>query len=154
MNKTCLDDNIRLISQSTYEEINNTVLVSDNKSDFGQLNEADLHRRSIVNMGHVLDELKRILKHWHNNCTFEDLFVTKHQRLGGKIQYYVEYKMCHHVDTFQSEPQNSDLLDLNKGAVAGAILTGNGYSQMQEIFAAMDIPFMSSDTYQKNHDKM
>lgn len=148
------NDNMEFFPKATYDIINETVLTCDSKSDLDKLTEHQINERSIVNMGHIMSELKRISNHWNGNCSFADLITTKHQNFGDKIKYFVACKMCHHTDYFMSEPDNPEVLDLNRGIVAGAILTGNGYSQLQELFAAMDIRFMSNSTYQKCHDEM
>src|SRR5580765_8284552 len=51
-----------------------------------------------------------------------------------------------------SEPTPEESLDVNTGAVAGAILIGAAYTQLQEIFfAAMNIKCIGRKTYEKVH---
>ena len=36
-------------------------------------------------------------------------------------------------------------------AVSGCVSTGNGYTQTNELFSSVDVPFMAPDTFQKHH---
>ncbi|CAL1680980.1 unnamed protein product [Lasius platythorax] len=60
--------------------------------------------------------------------------------------------MCNFESSVWSEPSPEKSLDVNTGAVAGAILTGVGYIQIQESCAAMNIKCMERKTYENCHE--
>ncbi|CAK1589570.1 unnamed protein product [Parnassius mnemosyne] len=43
-------------------------------------------------------------------------------------------------------------LDINTAAVAGAVSVGIGYSQLEELLSAIDLPMMTEPLYQKQHE--
>lgn len=57
--------------------------------------------------------------------------------------------MCNIEKSVWNEPSPEESLDTNMGAVVGAILSGTGYSQLQESCAAMNIQCMARKTYEK-----
>jgi len=56
--------------------------------------------------------------------------------------------MCNFESSVWSEPPPKESLDINMAAVAGCILTGVGYTQLEENLTAMNIPC------QKKYTKM
>lgn len=56
-------------------------------------------------------------------------------------------KMCKKTDTIYTE--NPDKRQINEMAVAASVVTGIGYSRMEQICTTMDIPFMAHTTYIK-----
>ncbi|KYM93397.1 hypothetical protein ALC62_16002, partial [Cyphomyrmex costatus] len=47
----------------------------------------------------------------------------------------------------QHEPENCKNMDINTAITAGTMTTGIGYAQMEEMFAAANVPCMSEKTY-------
>ena len=122
--------------------------------DAGSLCSAQIGGRCFVDFGHVFAELQRLSAHWINECRFTDLVITKIKRVGLKIKFIVECRMCHFRNSFWSEPTDDSKLDVNRGIVAGTILTGTGHKQLEELFAAVDVPCMSNKTYISFHNEM
>lgn len=60
--------------------------------------------------------------------------------------------MCNFENFVWSEPSSEETLDVNIGAVAGALLTGGGFTQLRESCAAMNIKCMGRKTYEKAHE--
>ncbi|XP_077263125.1 uncharacterized protein LOC143897990 [Temnothorax americanus] len=98
--------------------------------------------------------LQRLSAHWINECRFTDLVITKIKRVGLKIKFIVECRMCHYRSSFWSEPTDDRKLDVNRGIVAGTILTGIGHKQLEELLAAVDVTCMSNKTYISFHNEM
>ncbi|XP_054008673.1 uncharacterized protein LOC128892331 [Hylaeus anthracinus] len=82
-------------------------------------------------------------------CIFTNLVITKTIRYGLKTKYFVECQMCRFKDNFWSEPTDDNILDINRDAVYGTLLTGTGHTQLEELLAAIDVPCMSNKTYLK-----
>ncbi|KAF0716219.1 YqaJ domain-containing protein [Aphis craccivora] len=68
-------------------------------------------------------------------------------------EYYSEFKfkckMCGIVKNIQSEKENSTFLSINEGIASRTIAIGIDHSQLAELSATIDIPYMSSTTYFK-----
>lgn len=63
--------------------------------------------------------------------------------------------MCHSEFELSSHDETQkDKLNVNEGAVSGAIISGIGLTNLNELVASMDLPVMSSFTYNKCHDKV
>ena len=118
------------------EDIENIVLHEDGNIDVDRLRPAEISGRSIIDLRHVFAELQRLSSHWINECRFTDLVITKTKRHGLKTQYFVKCQMCHFRDSFWSEPTADNILDVNRGAVCGTILTGTGHKQLEEFLGA------------------
>ncbi|KAJ8896181.1 hypothetical protein PR048_001524 [Dryococelus australis] len=65
-------------------------------------------------------------------------------------------KMCNITRTVHTEPpgQEADSLNVNALAVSGMIATGSGYSQLEEICAALNMSCISRDTWNTYHDQV
>ncbi|XP_071654094.1 uncharacterized protein [Temnothorax longispinosus] len=137
------------------EDIENYDLhVEHGNIDAGRLCSAQIGGRCFVDFGHVFAELQRLSAHWINECRFTDLVITKIKRVGLKIKFIVECRMCHYRSSFWSEPTDDRKLDVNRGIVAGTILTGIGHKQLEELLAAVDVLCMSNKTYISFHNEM
>ncbi|XP_077259767.1 uncharacterized protein LOC143896089 [Temnothorax americanus] len=137
------------------EDIENYDLhVEHGNIDAGRLCSAQIGGRCFVDFGHVFAELQKLSAHWINECRFTDLVITKIKRVGLKIKFIVECRMCHYRSSFWSEPTDDRKLDVNRGIVAGTILTGTGHKQLEELLAAVDVTCMSNKTYISFHNEM
>lgn len=67
--------------------------------------------------------------HCHGKeCSFRDLTFIGAQAYRLKTKCFFQCRMCNFKSAFWSEPPAQKSLDVNMGAVAGAILTGIGYT--------------------------
>ncbi|XP_070515854.1 uncharacterized protein [Cardiocondyla obscurior] len=147
-------ENVENLDNSETEDIENIALHTDENIDVDRLNSIEINGRCIVDFGYVFAELQRLSCHWINECRLIDLCITKIKRHGLKTQYFVECRMCHFKDSFWSEPTNDKILDVNKGAVCGTILTGTGHTQLEELLTAVDVPCMSKTSYLDYHEQI
>jgi len=120
------------------EDIENTALHVDENIDAGRLSFAEISGRCIVDFRHVFAELQRLSTHWIGECRFTDLVIIKTKRHGLKTQYFVGCQMCHFTNSFWSEPTDDKILDVNRGAVCGTILTGTGHKREGPVSARCD----------------
>ena len=61
--------------------------------------------------------------------------------------------MCRKKEIIYSEPPIlNDKLTVNAAAVTAMLNTGQGYSQLDQFSAILDMPCMSNNTYQKEHE--
>lgn len=62
--------------------------------------------------------------------------------------------MCNYEANIWSEPTEPETLDINTAAVAGTVTVGIGFTQLEELCAAINIPCMFDKTYIKNREKV
>lgn len=63
--------------------------------------------------------------------------------------------MCNYKFKLSSHDKTQkDKLNVNEGAVSGAIISGIGLTNLNEVAASMILPVMSLFTYSKCHDKV
>lgn len=62
--------------------------------------------------------------------------------------------MCHYEANIWSHPTDNKTVDINTAITAGTITIGIGYAQMEEMFAAANIPCMSEKTYIKYRESV
>ncbi|XP_077272366.1 uncharacterized protein LOC143902956 isoform X2 [Temnothorax americanus] len=133
-------------------------LVIDNTGllDTNRIQECMLEGRSIVDISFMLNEIHRTFDNHARGieCQFKDWKLIKARRKGLLTQLFFKCQMCNYKDNIWSEPTEPDILDINKAAVAASITTGNGYAQLNEQCAAMNIPSMSEVTYIKYREDL
>jgi len=61
--------------------------------------------------------------------------------------------MCNYEDNIWSELTEPETSDINT-AVAGIVTVGIGFAQLEKLYAAMNIPFMSDKTYIKYRENI
>jgi len=105
--------------------------------------------RGIYDINYFMKELKKFWKNHQQGvvCTLENIKVTNSKRYGLRTLFSLRCDNCHASTTFWSEPNDDNMLDINSAATIGTITAGIGYYQMEELFAAMNIPCMSEKTY-------
>lgn len=84
------------------------------------------------------------------HCNFQNIRFLKEVRNGFSSVFSVECELC----KFQSkiytcDENNPEMMNINFSAVAGIMGIGSGYSHLNEVFTALDVPCMRAETYKK-----
>lgn len=107
--------------------------------------------KRIVEIDHFIKTLQD-LEESHNSslgCTFKDFRLRKEIRKGLQSELIFTCNKCK-TDLRASTTSNStDTLDINELAVQAIYSVGCGFTQGEEFFGSLDIPFMTFKTYQK-----
>lgn len=113
-----------------------------------------LEGRRIVDIGYLIENISSIGRHDPFDCSFSDMKPISERRKGFCSVLKFKCNMCNVVKSIRTErPQHTkELMNVNEAAVAGVVTTGGGYSQLEELCASLDMPCMSSDTWQAYHD--
>ncbi|XP_029053622.2 uncharacterized protein LOC114881126 [Osmia bicornis bicornis] len=111
---------------------------------------------SIVDMQHIFVEFQKIGDHAKNreDCGIRHLKIIGMKRSGLRTTLSVMCDMCKYKGEIHSEPDESNKMETSQCAVAGTIVNGGSYAQMEEFLAAMNIPSMSKREFRKHHDKI
>ncbi|KAG5874362.1 hypothetical protein JTB14_002750 [Gonioctena quinquepunctata] len=65
--------------------------------------------------------------------------------------------MCNlvkYIETERKKTTDTNHMGINSSVVLGAVSTGIGYSQLEQIAASIDMPIMSDKTYMSQHEQL
>lgn len=112
-----------------------------------------LEGRRIIDVRYVFETIQSI-KHLRFDCTFRDLKFSKETRSGFFSSFYFVCKMCGAQEIVKSENPDSQIVDVNMAMVSSIVNIGQGYSQLEEFSATMNMPNMSYKCYQDFHNNI
>ncbi|XP_067214349.1 uncharacterized protein [Linepithema humile] len=112
--------------------------------------------RSIVDTTFMLNEIHRVFDNHARGieCQFKDWKLINTRRRGLLTQFFFKCQMCHYTDNIWSERIEPKQMDINKAAISANITVGNGYAQLEEFCAGINIPCMSERTYIKYRENL
>lgn len=110
--------------------------------------------RRIIDIQYFFNRLKALSDHGPLGCGIKNLEVVNEKIKGFKSIFTMKCNMCNFKGTIHTDNPKREDMDINTSAVTGAVCTGIGHRQLEELTAAMDIPAMSSHTYTTYHDKV
>lgn len=119
------------------------------------LKEHKIIGRRIVDFDYLFQRIKVIND--HNSvmgCTISNCFVTSEQCFGLQSKIFLKCNMCNLEFSMYTDNKGSEMMDINTASVAGATAIGIGHYQLQELLSSLEIPAMSSRTYNKYHDRV
>ncbi|KAF5292866.1 hypothetical protein FQR65_LT11118 [Abscondita terminalis] len=100
--------------------------------------------RRVVDIHYFLSSLKN-LRHEGFDCSFFDIEIVSEKRFGLKSVFVTKCRVCTKRESISTQDESN--VDVNKAAICGALAIGIGYSQFTEMCSSLDIPSMSSNTY-------
>lgn len=103
--------------------------------------------RRIVDIKHLFDCIANI-QHKPLDCNFTNLKFCTEKRTGNISKFVFKCAMCNKIEIIWSEIPTQHV-NINVALVEGIVCTGNGYSQLEEICAATNMPCMSNQTFFK-----
>lgn len=100
-------------------------------ADTPEKNSNNFHN-SIVNMQHFIDIFQKVsAQHvMNNNCKPYCMQLNNSFHNGFKTKYEFKCTACSYTTQIWSMPENSDIIDINLGTVAGVICIGIGFAQL------------------------
>lgn len=114
-----------------------------------------LEGRRIVDIKHIFTELQSI-HHKGFECTFRDQEFIKEIRKGYLSTFKFKCKICGFKQSINSEGEcnKSKDMNINIAIVSATVNTGQGYSQLEEFSATLNMPNMCNRTYQDLHENL
>lgn len=106
--------------------------------------------RRFVNIKHIFDSIQSI-KHEGFDCTFSDLKFVNEIRKGFFSTFVFTCKVCGKKENIYSEDPSDSIIDINMAVVSAIVNTGQGYTQLEEFAATLNMPMMSNRKYQEVH---
>lgn len=105
--------------------------------------------RRIVDVFYIFEQIKDSEHTGGFGCSFINMTFISEKRRGYYSEFKFKCKMCGIISSIQSEKENSTFLPINEGIVSGTIAIGIGHSQLAELSATIDIPYITPTTYFK-----
>ncbi|KAE9534064.1 hypothetical protein AGLY_008800 [Aphis glycines] len=137
--------NTKLLTEVVEQENNSTEV--NNAFD-------SLNGRRLVNIRYIFESIQSI-KHQGFDCTFHDLEFTKEKRKGFFSTFCFTCKLCGLKETINSEdPSDNININTNVAVVSAVVNTGQGYGQLEEFAATLNMPVISNRMYQGMHSKV
>jgi len=112
-----------------------------------------LEGRRIVDLKHIFQSLQSI-HHLGFDCSFKDLEFVKENRKGYYSTFQFICKVCGLKEQIHSENVKGDNININMAIVSATVNAGQGYSQLEEFSATLNMPNMSNRLYQELHTEM
>lgn len=110
----------------------------------------DVYGRRIVNIKHLLQEIRNIDCHKPFDCGFNNMILIGKKKFGFKSVSNIKCSMCDIKKSMSTESE--DFMVINTLAVVGVMNIGRGFSNLQEIMSAMELTTINQKTYKKKHD--
>jgi len=70
-------------------------------------------------------------------------------KFGYFSQFVFKCKICCKIEVISSEPKNPSTIKINTAIVSSVVNTDQGYAQLEQFSAILNIPCMTNSTYQK-----
>lgn len=86
-------------------------------------------------------------------CSISNMTIISEKRMGLNSCLKFKCSMCNLEKTvWTNSVEKSSSLGINTAAVIGILGIGAGFSNMEEFFAALNVPSMSVNTYAAEHE--
>ncbi|KAJ8881770.1 hypothetical protein PR048_018256 [Dryococelus australis] len=105
--------------------------------------------RRLFDVAFLFQEMSRISQHnkvFH--CSFVNMQLIKEHRKGMISSYYFQCNMCGTIKIISSEDPRKNF-NSNMAWVNSMVLTGQSFTQLQEITSTMEVPCMANETFNK-----
>ncbi|GFS61371.1 yqaJ domain-containing protein [Nephila pilipes] len=116
--------------------------------------EHSLSGRRIVNISHFINCIQNLNNHGPLQCSFSNMKIMSEVRKGLNSGIKMKCEMCHFQETLWAEDPECKKMPVNTAAVSGIMKIGGGVANLEEFLSTLDIPPLSSNTYQKEHDNI
>lgn len=112
-----------------------------------------LFGRRIINIKYLFEQIADADDHKPFDCSFKNMICTDEKQNGLIFSFNFICLFCKTERIINSEEHSEiDLMDLNTAVVAGNMNVGAGFSQLETITTAIQVPSMSQYMYNKHHD--
>lgn len=108
--------------------------------------------RRIVDIHFLFKQFQKLSDHCPQfGCTLSNVILKSETKKGLKSGFIFQCNMCGVNQTVWSEPEESEVIDINKAAVVGTMSLGGGFAALEKLLGAMNVRCMSNKTYDKYH---
>lgn len=115
-------------------------------------NNARLSGNRIVDIAYLFEQMKYLNKH-SDECDSRMVF-RKETKLGFRSIFHFTCSECGIFHKVQSSSKNDIQIDVNKAAILGITSIGAGFYNLEEFTSHLNIPCMSSKTFENTQKKI
>ncbi|GBP55586.1 hypothetical protein EVAR_35820_1 [Eumeta japonica] len=148
-----LDDNIQPLVQldtvlSTPSQENESLIIEEEFEN--SKSETSMGRR-VIDMTYFFERLQEISAHTSLfNCNLSNIIIAGEKRIGFISHFKFKCELCGtYFSVSSDDPNNTKNVDINTAVCSGIVATGIGYSQLEEICSAMDVPIFTEKYFAK-----
>jgi hypothetical protein len=111
-----------------------------------------LFGRRIVDIAYIFEQIVDADNHKPFDCSFKDMVCVNEKRDGLISSFKFICLLCKTRKVINSEKKvDEEVMNLNTAIVAGNMNVGAGFSQLETITCAIEIPPMSQYIYDRHH---
>lgn len=110
--------------------------------------------RRIVDINHFIQQLQFLNQHSPIGCSLTEMRVIAETRKGLNSSIKFKCLMCNLEKVVWTNDPKKSSASVNTAAVIGSIGIGIGHSNMEEFFSTLDVPSLTSSTYDVEHEKV
>lgn len=109
--------------------------------------------RRIVDIQHIFNTIAKI-SHHPFDCSFLNLRLVKEIQHGFLSEFRFICEICRKEEVIRTEPFTDKIIPINLAIVTSTVYNGQGYSNIEQFSACLNMPCMSNPTYQKLHEEV
>lgn len=118
-----------------------------------ELQAASASKYRIVDPEHYFQVLQEIFRlhdiNQRANCNFNHLIISRSRNNGIMSKVRVTCTRCNFVKWVNLYNDDADAMTLNESVVAATMFTGINFNNVEELFAGIDIPFMTPKAFKE-----
>lgn len=145
METNIIDDSINIIEHQ---------LVTSQSTPFREIKNVNIYGRRVISFEYFINEIKKINDHSPFSCNLNQTKIISEQRNGFKSTFVLKCMMCNKKFELFTEDPTGDTIPINTALVSGVLTIGAGFSQLQQLTSAIEIPCMGSRLYDKEQNKV
>ncbi|CAI6367305.1 unnamed protein product [Macrosiphum euphorbiae] len=111
----------------------------------------ELNGRRLIDIQFFITSIQSI-RHKGFDCSFRDLHLVNETRNGFISKFVFKCNNCGINENIHNEDPKTNDLNINMAMVTAMVNVGQGFSQMDEICATLNMPNMCNRTYQNVHN--
>ncbi|XP_076279179.1 uncharacterized protein LOC143208585 [Lasioglossum baleicum] len=112
-------------------------------------------RYSISHLAYVGEQMLKVANHSVITCSSTSIRIERTKTSGLRTTMHLRCQMCNEtfeVHSLPADTREKSSVDIELSAVVAAMTAGGGYSQMEGLFSAINVPCMTKKKYRKCHD--
>lgn len=113
----------------------------------------EMNGRRIIDIQFFIKSIQGIY-HKGLDCSFGDLHLVNEIRKGFISKFVFKCNNCGLTEKVFNEDPKTKNVNINMAMVTAMVNVGQGFSQMEEIFATLNMPNMCNRTYQNVHNNV
>ena len=115
---------------------------------------ASVNGRRIFDIGHLFKQILNGKKHEPFECSIINMEILNEKINGLCSTFYLKCNFCNKIEVLTSDSEIGHEKNINSSVVLGAISTGIGYTQVNELASILNMPFVSPNTFNKYHEQV